>query len=178
MLRELNLPGATKFIVTTGKFDAQKLARTFNVEADYPAEPARLQTMAGWLEVPDLTVPCFRDGYDLFCLRRILAKDDAFEFAIILRNAAGLEEGWSEILAQVSGKPYLCFENGSAVQSGASSGCNVMFNLQEESTPAVLEMAWELYSSGAAYAMSPYNMEKALATALDGVILGLQLGSK
>jgi len=24
----------------------------------------------------------------------------------------------------------------------------------------------------------PYNMEKALATALDGVILGLQLGSK
>lgn len=178
MFSQIDLPGATKFVVTTGKFDAQKLARTFNVEADYPAEPACLQTMAGWAEVADRTGPCFRDGYDLFCLRRILAKDNAFEYAVILRDAANLEVRWPELQAQVSGRPYVCFGNGSAASSENLSGYNVMFNMQEDSASGCLELAWELYGSGAVYGMSPYSLETALATALDSLSLALELGVK
>ena len=178
MLGQVDLPGATKYVVTTGKFDAHKLAKTFNVEADYPTEPARLQTMAGWAEFPDLTRSRCRDGYDLFCLRGILAKEGPFDYAIVLRDARDLEKRWPGLCAQIDGKPYLCFEAGSPAVSEASQGCNVMFNLKEDTAAAVLELAWELYASGNVYAMSPYSLDGALATALEGAGIVLELGGR
>ena len=61
-----NLPNATKFVITTGKFDAEKAASTFNIEGSYPAEPAHLQTLARYAAAGP-GEQCFRDGYDLFC---------------------------------------------------------------------------------------------------------------
>jgi hypothetical protein len=52
MLRGIAMPDAEKFVVTTGKFDTQKDARAFNIEADYPAQTAYMQTLARWAEVP------------------------------------------------------------------------------------------------------------------------------
>ena len=74
VLRQVALPGAAKFLVTTGKFDTEGAAKGFNVEADYPAEPAYLQTLLRWSAAGGLDDPRFRDGYDLYCLGRILAR--------------------------------------------------------------------------------------------------------
>ena len=159
MLRQVALPGAAKFLVTTGKFDTEGAAKAFNVEADYPAEPAYLQTLLRWSEAGGLDDRRFRDGYDLYCLRRILARHGPFDFAVLLRgDAASLEAGWPELGKEVDGRLFLTF--------GDEASPSLLVDLQDARAAAFLDTAWRFYVTGAVYGIDGYALDGALGLVL------------
>lgn len=161
-LRALNLPGGAKFLVTTGKFDTEGVAKGVNVEADYPSEPPFLQTLLTWSDAGGLPDPRFRDGYDLYCLRRVLARFQPFEFAVLLRQDAGnLEERWPELRKSVDGHLFLTFGN--------QSSPSLLVDLKDARATAFLESAWQLYITGAIYGLDDYAFDRALGLALTAV---------
>jgi hypothetical protein len=101
-LGSVDLPNATKFVITRGKYDAGGAARTFNIDSGYPAEIAMLQSLASAAGCAVRDDPRFRDGYDLFCIRRLLERNAGFDRLLLLREPAGLERSWPEMLAQAS----------------------------------------------------------------------------
>lgn len=168
MLRQVALPGAAKFLVTTGKFDTEGAAKGFNVEADYPAEPAYLQTLLRWSEAGGLDDPRFRDGYDLYCLRRILARHGPFDFAVLLRgDAASFEASWPELGKHVDGRLYLTF--------GDEASPSLLVDIQDVRSAAFLDTAWQLYVTGAVYGIDGYALDGALDLALEAIEPGRSL---
>lgn len=171
MLRDIELPNATKFIVTTGKFDAQKVARTFNVEANYPSEPARLLSFARWACGAIGPEPRFRDGYDLFCLDGILEQNGGFDFAVLVRDAAGLEQRWLELRASVAGALFLTFGPQSAECTEAADTANVVFNLTHAASRPFRDHVHKLYNEGGFYSLDDYRLDKALQLAVESMRL-------
>jgi hypothetical protein len=171
MLRIVPWPNAKKYVVTTGKFDAGKLAKSININAQYPPEPVYLQTLAGWVGFPDRSGPRFRDGYDLFCLRKILTKDGGFDYAILLREAIGFQDHWQNLRASVEDRIFLTFHDGLSDASDLSASCNVLFDLRDRRALRTLDLAWELYLTGAVYALTSYNLNHALTLAVDALRL-------
>ena len=164
MLRRVALPGAIKFVVTTGKFDAEGAAKGFNVEADYPAEPACLQTLLRWSETGGLTDPRFRDGYDLYCLLRVLARHGPFDFAVLLRGeGASLETSWPELRNAVVERLFLTF--------GDEASPSLLIDLQDSRAAAFRETVWQLYLTGAVYGIEGYTLDRALGLALEAMEL-------
>jgi hypothetical protein len=168
-LRHVMLPNINKFVVTTGKFDTQKSAKTFNAEAgaEYPSETAYLQTLAAWAEVSNPRGPRFRDGYDLFCLRSILARNAPVDHAILLRDPILIQERWRELRDGVDGKLFLTFDEPSSERDGAAD--NVLFNLADPRATAFLDLLWDLFAGGAVYGMAPYSLDLALSTAAEAL---------
>lgn len=166
MLERANLPNATKFAVTTGKFDARGNARTFNVEANYPAEPAKLHTLACWVETADLHDQRFRDGYDLFCLRRLLEEHSKFDLAVMLRDPRGLEDRWTAVLAHLEAHPFMVFGGEATQDSTAATGTNLVVDLRNRHARPLLEVVGEVYQAGLAYAITDYSLERSLDLAL------------
>jgi hypothetical protein len=167
MLGKVTLPNVTKYVVTAGKFDTSKAAKTFNIEAGYPAEPAQLQTLAALAEVGSGDPrPC--DGRDLWALRAILQQEQDFDFALLLRNAAGVDEIWPELMRKVEQEPFAVF----------GSGMNVLLNLRHERAREFLDRIQELHSSGAVYAIDEYSMEYALAAAARSLCLEQQFATE
>lgn len=166
MLRSVSLPNAVRYLVTAGKFDAGLSSKTFNVEVGYPREPADLQTLAAWAEVPYLEDARFRDGYDLFALRGILVKACPCDFAVLLRDTARFQEMWPALLLEIVDRPFL------------ARGSNILFNLRDERTAGVLDFAWELYITGSVYGISPYSFEVTLMTAADSLRLERELDNR
>ena len=152
-LRALTLPGATKFVVTTGKFDTQKEARAFNVEARYPAETAFLQTLSRWAEELEWPDARFRDGYDLFCLDRIVSENEGYGIAVLLRN--GSDVPWASLLRNLEGQLFLTSQT-------AENGPNLLINLADHRARGFLDRTVQFYLSGRAYALEPYNLDRAL----------------
>jgi hypothetical protein len=164
MLRRVALPGAAKFLVTTGKFDTEGAAKGVNVEANYPAETAYLQTLLRWSETGGLADPRFRDGYDLYCLRRILARHGPFDFAVVLRgDTINLEASWPELRSGVDGRMFLTF--------GDEASLSLLFDLQDSRASAFLDTAWQLYVTGAVYGIEGYALDRSLDLALEAIEL-------
>jgi hypothetical protein len=172
ILRQVTLPSAAKFVVTTGKFDAGGAAKTVNVDADYPPDPAYLLTLLRWAEISELADPRFRDGYDLYCLRRILARFKTFDYAVVLREGADrLQERWPDLQRGVGGRLFLTLEKRSPADHMMSTGPSIVIDLKDDRTPAFLEAVSELYRTGAVYGMEAYTLEGALSAALDVIEL-------
>lgn len=169
MLRGVSLPNATKFLVTTGKFDAQTDARTFNIEAQYPAETAYLQTLARWAEVPDWPDARFRDGYDLFCLQRVLTANPGFDIAVLLREATDFETRWPALVRDLNGQLYLTLET--IDSSAANSGPSLLINMTDQRAKVFLDLASQIYLAGASYAIEPYSLDRALDLAVESLSL-------
>jgi hypothetical protein len=163
LLRNTILPNATKFVVTNGKLDTQKLAKTFNVESGYPAEPVHLQTLAAWAEASRHD-PRYRDGYDLFCLRKILAAQDGFDLAVLLRGPVDLGTG-ATLVTRLQGRLFRSLQAEIPTDPGADERTNVLFDLRDQRIRAFLDHARELYVTGAVYGITPYSFERALSTA-------------
>lgn len=161
-LKRVDLPHATKLVVTRGKFDADGAAKTFNIDSGYPAEIAELQTLATSSGHRFRDDPRFRDGYDLFCIRRLLERQSGFDLLLLLRDPNGLEQCWPEMLARASGGLF-------AVDP--DNGRNLLLNLANPRCREMLELAWTLYRSGAAFAMQPYGLAAAMAAARDALDL-------
>jgi hypothetical protein len=172
LLRQVSLPNATKYLVTTGKFDAGGDAKTVNVETDYPADPPQLRSLLRWAEINDLEDGRFRDGYDLYCLRRILSRFKKFDYALVLRNGAtSLPGWWPELQASIAGRTFLTFDGQGPGAGTLSPHPSLIIDLQDARTPAFLDAAWELYRTGAVYGLEPYSIAAALDTALAAVEL-------
>jgi hypothetical protein len=164
-LGRVDLPNVSKYVVTAGKFDSRAIAATLNVEAGYPAEPAVLHTLAAWAERQKPADLRFRDGYDLYCLRRLLANGAEGDLALILRDDTDLETVWPDLQEQIAGQLFLTFPLGNSVLP------SILFNLNGPEASAFLDSAWELYLSGSVYAMDPYSLQRALTTASDALRL-------
>lgn len=162
MLDSFDWPNATKCVVTIGKLDSRTVAKTVNVEAGYPADPAHLQTLAAWAECPHREDARFRDGYDLFCLRRVLEREHGFDYALLVRDASGLMERWPDLLSRIEDRPFLTLSSNENV--GA-----LLLNLRDERAPEFLDCAWELYLSGTVYALPTYSFDEALSAAHQAV---------
>jgi len=175
MLCQVTLPNAVKYLVTTTKFDSEGRAKTVNVEADYPADPALLETLLHWAGTGDLRDPRFRDGYDLYCLRRILARFKGSDYAVLLRNgASAFEDRWPKLEEGIRGRLFQTFGRSSGAR-GQVPGKNLLINLQHEGSADFLDAAWALYATGAVYGMNSYSPDLALSTALDAVRLERKL---
>jgi hypothetical protein len=179
VLRQVASPTAAKYLATFGKFDGQGHAKMVNIEADYPAEPAQLQTLERWAEIPDAQGQHLRDGSDLYCLRRVLAKaSDAFDYAVLLRSKEGHERCWAELVAKVEDKLFLAIDDGlSALSDGAARG-DVLFRTGHNHVPEFLKLAWELYATGTVYGMTPYGFEHALNVAAGALRLKLEIDNQ
>jgi hypothetical protein len=154
----------TKFVATVGKFDAEGTARCVNVEADYPAEPAYLQTLSRWSETSAEPDQRFRDGYDLYCFRRIVERHSRFEYAVLLReDPIDPSANMSELVAGMEGNLFRTFVQDFRSDTASS---NLIVELRNPLIPAFLEIASDLYRSGAVYGMADYSLESALRVAL------------
>ena len=169
-LQRVVLPKATKYVVSPGKSDTQKCAKTFNAEAgaEYPADAPHMHTLAAWAEVRDWQDPRFRDGYDLFCLRSILSREEPFAYAILLREPVLVQERWRDLRVSADGKLFLTF-SGESTGSASPAAENVLFNLADPRAQAFLELLWDLFFTGAAYAIAPYSFEDALNAAREAL---------
>lgn len=168
MMRDIDAPNATKFVITTGKFDAEKAASTFNIEASYPAEIAELQTLARAAEPEGAGEQCFRDAYDLYCLRRLVEERQGFEFAVLMRNAVGFDELWPGLHSRVRGKLFLTF----APEPGEEPGVvatNLVIDLTDERAGPFLDAIGEVYASGASYSIADYSLDAGLHVALEAM---------
>lgn len=164
MLRALSLPGATKVLVTTGKFDTEKEAQAFNIEAGYPGETAHLQTLSRWAEVTEWPDARFRDGYDLFCLQRILSQREGFDIAVLLRDGFDFESRRSNLSDDLNGRMFLTREM-------SEGGGNLLINLADPRANRFLNRAVHFYLTGRAYALEPYDFDRALTIAAETVEL-------
>jgi len=164
-LRSISLPNATRYAVTSAKITADDV-KLFKVEAGFPAQPSHLQTLAAWAELPHHANHRFRDGFDLYCTNRILANDDGYDVAVLLRNATGLEERWPDLLGGLEDQLFVTFDENAGRNDGAA-GRNLLFELRNPFSITVLNAAWEIYASGAAYAMTPYSLHAAFTIAAD-----------
>jgi hypothetical protein len=172
VLRQITLPDAAKFVVATAKFDAQGVAKSVNVQSDYPGEPPYLETLLRWSGTGDLADPRFRDGYDLYCLRRILARQRGFDFAVMLRGgAATFEARWPELQRSVEGRLFLTFDEEGGIDSTAAPVSSFLIDLRDERAGAFLDAGWQLYVTGAVYGLTAYSLGGALSIALDAVQL-------
>lgn len=165
MLQSVTLPNVTKYVVVSGKFNVNKSVKAFNVDTGYPAEPVQLQTLAAWAEVPHRDDPRFRDGYDLFCLRGILAKNGPPDIAVLLRDSLGFDELWPDLLANAQDKMFLTFSGSKPSAVVDATRQNILFNLQDENVHDLLDLGWDLYATGAVYGISPYSLDAAFMTA-------------
>ena len=176
LLRQITVPNAAKFVVTTAKFDAQDVAKSVNVQSDYPAEPAYLQTLLNWSEIGDPGDPRFRDGYDLYCLRRILARHKRFDYAVMLRGAAHtVETRWPELQRSLEDRLFLIVGEEPPSNSTAARLPTFVINLRDERVDAFLDAASQLYLTGAVYGLTAYSLDTALSIALDSVQLEASL---
>ena len=172
VLRQVTLPNATKFVATTAKFDAQGVAKTVNVESDYPAELAYLHTLRKWSQIFDVADPRFRDGYDLYCLRRILARQRGSDYAMVLRGAvAPLEARWPQLQRAVEGSLFVTFDERSAVGSSAAPTASFLIDLRDERVGAFLDAAMQKYLTGAVYGLTDYSLNRVLSIALASIQL-------
>ena len=168
MLRALTLSGATKFIVTTGKIETQKEARTFNVEAGYPAETALLQTLSRWAEMPERPDARFRDGYDLFCLHRIVSENKGVDIAVLLRNGSDLQARWPSLRRGLEGQLYQTSQT-------AETGPDLLINVADYRARRFLDRAVQFYLTGGAYAMEPYDLDRVLGLVAKAIELEADL---
>ena len=158
-LVRVDLPGATKFVVTRGKFPTDGPVKTFNIDTGYPAEIAELRTLATFAGHDFRQDPRFRDGYDLFCIRRLLERNGGFDRLLLLRDPDGFEAHWPGVQASAADRLF----------ATDPDGRNLLLNLADPSSRAMIEMAWALYHSGAAYSLHPYGLAGALTAASEAV---------
>jgi len=168
-LRLLSSPIFKKFAVTTGKSDSVRDVKGFSMEANFPPEPAYLQTLGSWAGNADPTDQRFRDGYDLFCLRAIISRNPGFKFAMLLREANELDDRLMSLLNKAEDSLFLAFDAESDHASDANSRRNLLVNLSDPRSGDFLHFAWQLYVTGAAHAIDPYSLEEAMKAAAEGV---------
>jgi hypothetical protein len=161
-LNRVDLPDAVKIVVTRGKFDAGVAVTTFNIDAGYPPEIAALQTVATMAGRRFRDDARFRDGYDFFCIRRLLDKRGGFDRLLLLRDPVDLEQGWPGMAGRAATDLF-------AVDG--ETGRNLLLNLAEPRSRAFLTQAWALYATGAAFAIPCYSLATALGVACDAVDL-------
>jgi hypothetical protein len=167
LVRQITLPNATKFIVANGKFDAEGAAKTLNIESGYPSGPAHLQTLSAWAEVDVGTDPRFCDGYHIYALRTLVAKESGFDYAILLRQESGLQDRWTELRTELDNGLFLTFGD----QPWASAQPNVIFNVGHADGIRFLKCLSDLFETGIVYGLSPYSLHAALSAAAGGLLL-------
>jgi hypothetical protein len=162
ILREVDLPNSTSFVVTTGKVEVAPGIRTHNVEAGYPLDLPFFRTQSSWAHPGRTEDLCFRDGYDLYCFRGLLRKHPAFQLAILLRKGPHLRARWDGIEQALAGNPFVTF--GAAPGDDGENG-NLLVDLRHERAMTFLDLAVDFYRSGAAYAVDPYTLNGSLKLA-------------
>jgi hypothetical protein len=166
MLKQATLPNALLCVITNGKFDTDKAAKTFNIDAGYSPEPPRLLTLAAWAGSPARSAEQCVDGHELFALRSVIKRDGPFDYALLQRGPTKIAERWADLKAKIDGKLFLPVQHKS-----------VLFNLHDERSTAFLDHAWALYSSGGVYAMTDYSLKGALAVAAEAVRLEREIAT-
>jgi hypothetical protein len=176
-LGDVRLPNASKYLSAPGKFDAKGLAKTFNVDSGYPAAPAQLQTLHAWAELLDEPDPRFRDAYDLFCLRALIERSDPFDYAILLGDGAGVADELTKLPARLGNDLFAPLGRSTSDPSKDSARESILFDLVNERASNFLNLAWELYVTGAAYGISPYSFARVLTIAADAQRIEQQVTS-
>jgi len=159
-LRSADLPNGKKFLVTHGKMDVGDPVQALNAAANYPSEPAHLQTLAAWAAVQTRTDPRFRDGHAIYCMRRLLDRQKSFDYLLLLRDGADLGMRWVESRSEADAQLLTTF-------AGEASGINLLLKTSDARSMELLDCLWSLYLSGAVYAISPYSLDAAVEAAKD-----------
>jgi len=153
MLRPTELPKLTKCVLTDAKFETAKAAKTFNIQANYAAEPEQLRTLAAWSGLKDGAAEQLADGLEIFALRAVIERDGPFGYIVLQRHVADLARRWPAMAEEADEKLYLDLGDG-----------NVLLSLRAPRGSAIVDCLWELYLSGAVYGLIDYSF-RAAATA-------------
>ena len=158
-------PGVIRHVVTTGKFDTRRLATACNIEVGYPAETAWLATLASWGAPTDAVRMQHDNALNLFALRKIWAGGVTFDFGVIVQDGTPLPERWADVHKCLGGKCVASF--------GRSERPTIVFDMKHKLTEHMLEIACDLFTSGAVFALEPYSVVEAFAVAeLAAIIAG------
>jgi hypothetical protein len=160
MLRPPELPKLTKCVLTDSKFDTEKAAKAFNIEANYAPEPAQLQTLAGWSGLKDEAAEQLADGLQLFALRAVIERDGPFGTVIVQRTPADLNQSWLALAEELGDELFLETADG-----------NLLLNLNHPGGHGFLDALWAPYLTGAVYGIADYSFGAALAAAAGAVEL-------
>ena len=155
------ISGATAYIATNGKVDTRPFAKLYNIESDYPAAPAELQTLSAWADTPIKQDECFRDALELHCLERVLSREPNIEFALLLRATWGGQRSYQSLTGECRDRLFVTFDKST---DSAARG-NLLLYTGAPQFSDVLDLARELFESGAAYGISPYSLDEVLADA-------------
>lgn len=155
-LERVRLSNASRYVVTSDRFEAPPGIRTFNAEAGYPPEPPRLETLAAWSGVPCRSDARLRDAYAFFCLQKLIAKENAFDYAIVVGGPHSVDENCAELVKETGENLF---------RTSSTNPSIAVVNLAHEQSDALLELMDDIYLTGAAYALSPYTLELVLRTA-------------
>jgi hypothetical protein len=160
MLRPTELPKLTKCVLTNAKFETAKAAKTFNIQANYAAEPERLRTLAASSGRKEGSAEQLADGLELFALRAVIKRDGPFGYVILQRQTADLAGRWPAIVEQAGEQLFVDLGEG-----------NVLLSLRSPRGQAIVDALWELYFSGAVYGFVDYSFHAAVAAAAQAVEL-------
>jgi hypothetical protein len=159
------IPNAVAYVATTGKIGTRGLAKSFNIESGYPPEPALLQTLSAWSEVAIEQDRRFRDALELHCLRKVLAEQPDADFAVLLRTVFTAERSWPALTNECRERLFFSFEG--PVDEPAKR--NVLLYTGGPRSAEFLDLAWEIFQTGAAYGLDPYSLDEVLAGAADAL---------
>jgi hypothetical protein len=103
-------------------------------------------------------------------LRRLVKEREGFEFAVLMRTAAGFDEFWPGLCSGVRGELFLTFAT-QALEEPAVAATNLVIDLTDERAAPFLDWVGEVYSSGASYSIADYSLDAGLRLAFEAMAL-------
>lgn len=148
------------FLAVTGKFKAPRGVQTVNAGANYPAEFARLQTLARWAPPASMHRAQHEDSRSLVCLRQLAALHPSLARIVLLRHLPEdgqvIERCLDDPVSGVFVWPF------AGSQHGLHDPAWLMWNREHAGADEALELAIDIALSGAIYGYDLYDMPRLL----------------
>lgn len=160
-IEQITLPAGERLVLSSGKFDARKRARTLNIEAGYPAAMIAFQNRFRHADDVDARLH-FEDGFDILSISESMDRLAGFDFLLMMRSDIKQSIAWPDVTDQMRNRHFLLFDSEIGAAAVTPEARNILIDLRDPKKAFLLAMR-DIYQTGAAFAVEPYS----LATVLD-----------
>lgn len=167
LVEQIAIPADQRLVLSSGKFDARKRARTLNIEAGYPAAMIAFQNRFRLANDRDAQLH-FEDGFDILSICENIDRLSGFEYLLLMRRAFKQPSSWSDMTEQMNGRHFLIIDLMMGSDENVSDTCNVLIDLRDSERLFLLALR-DIFETGTAFAIEPYSFQKVLDIAADAV---------
>lgn len=165
LVETIAVPGGERLVLTTGKFDTRKRARTLNVEAGYPPSIVAFQNR--FLDADGINARLhYEDGFDVLSISESMDRLSGFDFLIMMRTAFEQPADWSQVLDWNAIQHFRLFGSRIDAQAAGPDARNLLIDVRA-SDQLFLHALRDLFQTGSTFAIEPYSLEQTLCTAAD-----------